>query len=421
MVAQRKSIFDNLRKSEAYIITAYSILVLFFATRMQDGPLVAISLLFSFLGFFRHRGMALGAIIISGPFVSLLSTGFYYTLAFVPFLLSSFIDVFKRKKRSKLFGVYLLCLSIVLISFAFGYKPDGVTLALQIICMTIFFTISESFTSKDVPIVIFSYICSAVLVCLFLYAGGLESMTGRLTFGENVKTMAFLCAIPMSFLLFSFIGKVYLFENLKKRYIVKIIDGALLLLFLLVTFMTLARGLMLALALGVILLALLSPKSIKSSIVLVLVAALTLVAYIYIESLGLFRTERLFEYEEFETGNGRTEIWIDHLNKISSLGEQYIILGTGPGNIARISSSDAYAHSMIFDYYFSYGVIGFLVFILIEFLVLRRLYIKTNIIPFVIVVTFLIAYATHGGAANPPFFILQALMLASINNNLLKR
>jgi hypothetical protein len=292
---------------------------------------------------------------------------------------------------------------------------------LQFISITAFYTISFTFTREELSITVFSYICSGLLVFIFINIVGLASYAGygRLSFNESAKSLAFTCALPMSFLLFSFLDGSYLFKNLTGKKYIKYVDAVLLLAFLLVIFMTLARGLMLALAIGALLTVYLSKKRSSEYFLALIVFAMVYFAYTYVESMDMFRTERLVAYDEFETGNGRTAIWLHHFRNIVALGSQYVVFGPGPGNIARLSYTDAYAHSMILDYFFSYGVVGFLTFVIIEIGVLKKLFNKNSPVSFVIIVTFLIAYATHGGAANPSFFILQGLMVANVKGRCL--
>lgn len=411
-----KNVFGKLNKGEIFTMIVFSVLCFFFAINGQGELLVALTLLFSCLGFFNHLGMALGAIIIAGSFVTQLSTGFFYVLSYVPFLLASFYKMVNKGLGAKPFVTFVFGLVLFFLSYLLGVEPDISVLLLQIISMAVFYTISSSFNQNDVAIAVFSYLCSGLLLFLFINTGGLLSNidSGRLAFGENVKGIAYSCSIPLVFLVFSFLDRSYLFDNFAGKKYIRIVDIVLIVIFLLIIFMTLARGLMLALVIGVVLLSLLTKKSGKSIFIVVIGAVLAMLVFNYVESLDVFRTERLFATEEYSTGNGRTEIWEHHFREISNLGSRYVVLGIGPGNVARVSMIEGYAHSMILDYYFSYGILGFLFFVIVEIVTLKRMFKRSNIIPFVVVVTYLIAYSTHGGAANPPFFILQGLMLANI-------
>lgn len=412
-----KAVFEDLNKSAGYILTAYSILCFLLIIGGQTDFVVVLMLLFSFLGFWGHYGIALGAIIISGPFISELSSGYISILPYIPFSISVFVKMLQRRINPKPFGILFFCFLLVFMSYLFGYNPDSVYLLLQIVCIFLFYTISQSFSRKDVSITIFSYICSGLLVLLFMYSSDITtyySETGRLGFGEHVKTLAFICAIPMVFLLFSLLNRSYLFSNMTKT-TYKIIDVVLLFVFLLAILMTLARGLLISVALGTLIMLIVSKKSGRTILGVLITFFLVIQAYSYVESLDVFRTERLFAYDEYASGNGRTEIWLEHITSMKELGARYVFWGVGPGNISRISNTDAYAHSMILDFFFSYGTIGFLTFIIIEIVTLKKLFDKTNTIPFVVILVFLIAYSTHGGAANMTFFILQGLMLAYSN------
>ena len=414
-----KIIFGKLNGREVISMIVFSVLCFLFSINGRGDLLVTIALLFSCLSFFKHLGMALGAIIIAGPFITQLSTGFFYALSYVPFLLASFYKMANKGLGAKSFLVFFGGIILVLLSYVLGVDPDSTVLILQIISMAVFCSISSTFSQNDVSITVFSYFCSGLLLFLFINAGGLLSNinAGRLAFGENVKTLAYICSIPFTFLLFSLLDRSYLFDNFAGKKYIRIIDIVLIVVFLMIIYMTLARGLMLALVMGVVLLSLLIKKRGKSFFIIIVGALLAIVVFNYVESLDLFRTERLFALEEFETGNGRIAIWEHHFREISSLGNIiYVVFGIGPGDVSRISMIEGYAHSMIFDYYFSYGIVGFLCFVLVEIVTLKKLFKRSNTIPFVVIVTYLIAYSTHGGAANIPFFILQGLMLASIQS-----
>ena len=415
---QEKTVFGVLNKWEALFIIAFSLICFALASSAQGNILAVLTLTVSLIfSLSKRRSLALSSVVVAGPLMAQLSTGFLLILSYVPFLAISLIRIFARKMDTKSFALYVCCLLIVFVSYIFGYKPDGVMLQLQIITMTVFYTIYASFERNQVPIVILGYICSALIVFGLMSSGGFTSFTdnGRLSFGEHVKDLAFTCAIPMSFILVSFIGKKFLFSNMTKNYF-KIIDGVLLALFLVIILMTLARGVILALAAGTALLLILSRQGTKSIIIFIVVASFVVYAFSYLESLDLFRTNRMMAYDEYVTGNGRMEIWTHHFKNMYEFGIQYILLGIGPGNISRISNTDYYGHSTILDYYFSYGIIGLVTFLLIELQVLKKLFRRCFNIPFVIVFTFILAYSTHGGAANISFFMLQALMLASVKN-----
>lgn len=416
----KQSVFGALNKGVGYIIIAYSFLCFLLVSNGYIELVTAMMLFFSFLGFLGYYGIALGAIIISGPFISEFSSGYMSILPYIVFSVSLFVKMLQKRFSLKSFGIFLICSVYALISYISGYEPDVVYLLLQIVCIFLFYTISNSFSIEEISITIFSYICGGLLILLYIYSGGVTTFyteTGRLGFGEHIKTLSFICAIPMVFLLFSILNRSYLFDNMTKK-INRIIEVILFLVLLLAVIMTLARGLIIAVLIGTLLMLVLTKKSGNTILGFLVVTVVTMWAYSYVESLDALRIDRLFAYDEFASGNGRTEIWLKHLTSMKELGFHYVLMGVGPGNISRIPNTmDAYAHSMIFDYFFSYGIIGFLTFLIVEFVTLKKLYIKNNVIPFVVIIVFLLAYLTHGGAPNITFFVLQGLMLAYARQN----
>lgn len=415
MEKYREAVFRKLNKWEAIIIMVYSLICFALARYAQENILGVFAFMTSLFFSLKKRSVALSAAIVVSPLFAQFSNGFFLILVYVPFLLFSLLYIISRRIEIKPFRIYLWCVLLVFVSYTFGYDPNDVILLLQIFSMTIFYTIYTSFNKSDVPIVIMGYICSAVIVCGLILSSDLTSFTslGRLSFGDNIKTLSFACAIPMSFILYSFLGKKNLFSNMANGFY-KIIEGVLLILFLLIILMTLARGVILSLVAGSVILLILSQKSIKVFLFFILISGLAVYVYFFLESLDLFRMDRIMAFDEYASGNGRTEIWEHYLKRIYEMGIHSVFWGTGPGDISRISHMDAYAHSTILDYYFSYGLVGFLTFLIIEFCILNKLFRYNSNIPFIIVITCVIAYSTHGSAANMTFFIIQAIMMVNL-------
>lgn len=414
----RPSILDSLRSKEIIALSLFSVVCLFLSLRGQSMILVALSFLLAVIYSIKNRAISLAVAIIAVPLYGENVSGYFQILAYMPFVVSSLFKALYLNGYKKNWVVLSCCLLLVVFSTLFGYEIDYIMLCIQIVAMAVLFCICVVFLPHDVPVVVFAYFCCALEVCAFIFMDGIDNhlIYGRMTYGENVKDLAFFCGIPLSFLLYSYLDGQNLFAN-NYNIIATIIKLFVTVLLVAVVFMTLARGLFLAFGLGSIVLLFLSKNKAKTYFLLFI--ALVFVVYLshYITSLDLFRVERLMEAEDYSTGGGRTDIWIHYLNKINDMGFQYIILGTGPGNISRISNIEFYAHSTILDYYFSYGIIGLIAFIFVEILILRKLYYDSNKIPFVIALTFIIAYSTHGGAANMNLFMLEALLVASVKKN----
>ena len=408
------AMFDKLVIIQAAVLAVFAVICLVLAVSGNGTLLAILTLLLSLVFSLKYRPLALATVITAGPLNELLTTGVLQIAVYVPFLLFSFIHFFTKKGKLSGILLYIWCILMVLLSYFFGYEPDTVMFLLQVFSMSMFYVVWQTFNKQDVPIVVWGYILSALVAIGYMSTGGLEAVTvtGRLSLGEHVKIVAFICAVPFVFILYPFIGRLYMFSNLAK-YRYKIVDILLLIVLMLTIFMTLARGLMVAIAIGVLLLMMFLRKK-KSIFFLLLIIMVAIYSFMYIESLDMFRTERMFAYEEYESGNGRTEIWLHYINKIFDMGGQYILFGTGPGNIERISNMGYYAHSTILDYFFSYGIMGIITFLIIEYLINLKLLKSANKIPFAISMTFLLAYATHGGAANLTLYLIQALMLICV-------
>lgn len=414
---QEEVIFGTLNKGEAIFIIAYSLVCFILASYAQGNILAMLAFIVSLFLSFTKKALALSTIIITSPLLAQFSTGFFLILSYLPFLLFSLFNIISKQFNANAFRAYLWCIFFVSISFVLGYNPDIVVLQLQIISMTAFYVIYSLLTRNDIPIVILGYICSALIVCGLIFSNGFTSLMsfGRLGFGDNIKTLSYICAIPLSFFLFTLLSKTSLFRS-KNQVYSKIIDGILFALFLFTIIMTLARGVMLSFMVGSVILLILSRKNIKTLFIFILVIAVVFYAYIFIESLDLFRTDRIMAFDEYASGNGRTEIWMHYFERIYEMGAHYVIFGIGPGEIARISNINVYAHSTILDYFFSFGIVGFSTLIIMEIYILRKLIGCNFNVPFAVVFTFIIAYSTHGSAANTSFFMLQALMIVSTKN-----
>lgn len=415
MDPSNRYLLEDLPKRNAIIIVFFSVISLLLALNNLSIGLVVVTFAFSLYYSFKNNIISLAIIIVSGPFLGELTTGFFQLLVYMPYMFTSLINIITHKKVGKACAYLFWSILVVLISFLIGYESNPITFYLQIIAMMMLFCTYINLTSKDAPSLVFAFICCAIAVCFFVFLGGLENNlhAGRLSFGENIKKLSSICAVPLSFLIYSFIGKIRLFSNVK-GFTAGVITIVISTILTAVLFMTLARGFFLALGIGVGMVLLFSQHKTYTYFLLVIVALLFVYIMQYIESFDLFRADRLSNIEEMSTGNGRIEIWTHYIRKISEMGPQYFFFGTGPGNIARISNIESYAHSTIFDYYFSYGIIGILTFIIIEYQLLKRLFRNECKIQFVIAVVFLFAYSTHGSAANMELFLLQSILIASI-------
>lgn len=410
-----KSIFCPLEKKDITIVILHSVISLLLAIMGQAELLVGVTFLLSFFYSFKRASLALALIIVSNPIIGELASGFLQVVLYLPLLATLFFRALSKSSYFfKAFALFVVSICVVCFSFFFGYKTDLITFALQIITMTLFFSMIVVFGPQDVPIIVFSFICSGLIVLCFIFMGEIENSmaVGRLLFGDSIKTLSFICAIPLSFYLYSYMGNLSLFGNNNLKW-----SGLLKLCVMIVLFsallMTLARGVLLSLIGGSLLMLFFTKRSTGKLFYYLFIAAIVMLVFQFVTDMDLFRMEHLTSFDEYSTGNGRTEIWADYINKMSQMGGQYVLFGTGPGNIERISNSGFYAHSTILDYYFSYGLFGFLIFTIVEILIMVKTFNKENIIPFIVVVTFLFAYSSHGGAANMQFFILQATMFAN--------
>ena len=389
----------------------YAIVIALLASRGMDKYIAPLNISLSLLLLFYNKALSLGIIIISGPLMQIYATGFLQIFTFVPFLLYSFVVSITQRHNV---GIHVLIAAVLYVSLSYlmGYKSDTTYYLLQIICMSMCYATYNVFQKEDLSIVIWAYICAAVMIIIYMSLVGIDNIiiSGRLDLGEGSKSLALVCTTPIVIAIFSMISGKPIFEN-RQSLFYNILTISLIAVLLIALLATGARGILLGIGIGIILLFLKQGSSIKKYIVLFILLLVSYQLFNYVIELDLFRMERFFAFEEYGSGNGRTEIWGHYLRKISNMGSGTIMFGTGPGNISRISNIDAYAHSTFLDYFFSYGLFGFFGVFIFEFKSLKFLYHKENMIPFAIVVTLLLCYMTHGVASNTSFFMLQSLMM----------
>ena len=109
--------------------------------------------------------------------------------------------------------------------------------------------------------------------------------------------------------------------------------------------------------------------------------------------------------------NGRTTIWLYHFQQMEKKGLYRYLIGVGPGNIARIGEIERYAHSTFLDFFFCYGLIGFVTMLYTQVRVFARI-IKCRSVACAAMLVFAITmYLTHGGAFNQTLFTLEVILI----------
>jgi hypothetical protein len=294
-----------------------------------------------------------------------------------------------------------------------GINPSVTTALLLIICVVFSLTIlnsSEKVDGKKGAALVWALICRAISITIYFliqYSRGVTLLQyGRLAFNDNIKTAAEVVAIPLLILLCIHVSGKRLFSNISLglwKYLIEISFGIVLVL-------TAARGMIFAILAG-LLMYIIGSKSKEKIIVRLIPVGILIAAFIITQySNTTYRISRIFADDD--TGfNGRFVIWKYYYDYIIQRGPMNIVFGLGPGDVARVGSINRYAHSTFIDYFFSYGLVGFVTCILAQIQVLKNIVRTSSWMYVSLIIACVIMYSTHGVAANTSFFILETVIL----------
>lgn len=118
-----------------------------------------------------------------------------------------------------------------------------------------------------------------------------------------------------------------------------------------------------------------------------------------------------------EGGNGRTEIWMNFILKMEQSGALRMIFGCGPGGLTKLTIGGTYAHSAIFDYFFSFGILGFIFIVyFLSAIIVKLIKIKSRFFIGIYILNFLM-FLTHGNYVEPLFLFLLGLCMGAACND----
>ena len=257
--------------------------------------------------------------------------------------------------------------------------------------------------------VVMGYICGGFSVTLYfllsLMKGEQVVMFRRLSFDGNIKSVATVAAIALMFAVLSLLSGKPLFSNVGGV----AIDIVMVVAFSVVVILTLAKGVLIGVVLGVAVYILFSPKTFRRLIRVIPIAVFSTAFIAVMMGSKMFVVQRLFE--EDTNLNGRTTIWLYHFQQMEKKGLYRYLIGVGPGNIARIGELERYAHSTFLDFFFCYGLIGFVTMLYTQVRVFARI-IKCRSVACAAMLVFAITmYLTHGGAFNQTLFTLEVILI----------
>ena len=356
---------------------------------------------------------------------TILSVLFWVMMVIPPF----FIYLFDQNGRIKTKYVFFLLIGFLLLlaSYLFGINSDFSTFIIQMFVLMVYLIFSEVYRRKTTRMVFISFIFAglfiAILVFCQLISGSAIKLWGyRLTYNGSVRTLSSPLAIP----LFYFFVQLVIPSNQKSQVWKKIFFIVAILALSALLILTYSRGVIISLLVALLYIMIMQLKKINLKFILGISLGILLVS-ILLNNIEI--DEAMFE--GLTSGSGRTELWQFFIKKMQEEGIFTCLFGFGPGPLTRMTENtiyeEFYAHSVLFDYLFSYGILGFL-FLLGMIIKVFSMVIKSKsslLVGFFILS--MLMYLTHGNAVNLQFHVLLGLCVSmalennqekSINNNL---
>ena len=414
-----ESEFGVINRKNALIMILVAIIIGIGNSFSQFLNITAVLILLAiFVSLLKNPFAGLGYYIVSSPFIFEIFPTYISVLILIIIAVVLFLKNPKMIRGFKAGILLLSSISIIIVSYFIGYKSNGNTAMLMIVCVAIVLILynhSNTMTEEDVSILVWSYICQAFTIAVYFLGqilnGGLSYTYGRLSFFGDIKTVSIIVSIPLIFILCTKLEGKKLFQNIDFG----IWSYGIVLVFSIILIATAARGMILAVLIAVIIQMIFSKnKKILIIKLLPVIFFLTLFIILNLNNPSL-RISRLFEGEEFASGNGRTEIWGAYISTIFNSGIHRILFGMGPGEISRIGNSGYYAHSAFLDFFFSYGLLGFIIIIVCEIKLLTVSIKSKDIIIISLMIALIIMYSVHGSCASTTLFILQIMLFMIIN------
>lgn len=330
-------------------------------------------------------------------------------------LLSSILRHNIIKKTSPYAAIFILFWLYSVISTVVGYKANLFSTVLLLYQLLIMIVIIY-YIRINRNIIIFSLVASGLCVCLYVFyqyiTGNASYFTISLVYGNGeeagqVKDLSTCVAIPAYFCFYSFLYD-------KVGMVKKILFALLFLVCIVVIVLTYSRGVLLSIGFSSILLILYYYKK-KITLGRIFVLAVSVIV--------LSSLLRNIDFEEdkmlsnLEGGNGRVDIWLFYISKLWQGGISRILLGLGAGDSIRITAgsmySDLYAHSVILDYLFSFGIIGFIFMAYLIFNTINVLFNKHLVFYMGLLVLVVTMFFTHGSYLNMLYHTVLAICIGS--------
>lgn len=298
----------------------------------------------------------------------------------------------------------------IFISFSYGYQsqilPALLTLSniLIFVCLVLIYK-----TPKDYISLVDSFWYGSIILAgctiLSIISGGIDDGE-RLGFGDSVRTLANGMLFPLFFKTIDWI------DGKNRSSLPSFLQNLFFVIFSTLLLLTLAKGAIFSLAISILLYAIINKK---------LNYKFTFAAVALVIVLVIIQIQGYIDFSRFGERNadlnGRTLIWDFYFDHLARKGSSGFWFGFGPGNVQRIAPTEYlgqyYAHSTVLDFFFSYGLIGFSLFIVFVVYLFKKCITIKNHIGMVFLILSLLTYSVTGASTNTQIFITFYVVLLS--------
>lgn len=340
--------------------------------------------------------------------------------------LIAILILLKDNNKSPLFQNLLQSLFfygiIVVISFCVGVQCTIMYVIRSLYVFMIAFAIGFHFCGSRVKLLYFTFLSSGLavmgIVMYQFYSGTMqlefEVGTGRLTYGEQVRTLSNALAFPVYYSFVEYLKAIEKGEYVKKVYWIGIVLLGIALILL-----TVSRGVIFAVGITLVFILLARMKNVKNTTLIVTTLFVALIIY-FVSTIQL-NTEYMFN--KIETFTGRDEIWDYYLGRVFHGSPLNFVFGYGPGDIKRLSVgtdfANAYEHSLFIGFFVSFGLIGFIYLLWVIYKIGKLLWDGNTKYDFGLFLLTMLLFVPFGTALKPLFYYLLGLCLAlSISESL---
>lgn len=332
---------------------------------------------------------------------------------FILLLLSIQMISNSKTMKTKTGTVALLLILSLVLSFLFGPNSSFKILFNIVLTLLVFFSFGTFYMQGKETYIIVSLITVGLFVGISTWlgfrSGSAEMLQDiKLSYRENIRTLANACAFPFVYCTCMLIQSISNNTFIKKWWILAV---SLLLGFLLIN--SYSRGALIASISAVVIYAILVNRRAKFSnkllIFLILAGFAALAAGVNIASDTMYDDTSMI---------ARSELWA-YLFSETTNSPLTVLFGLGTCNIKdyldNTPLSGLYTHSLILDYYFCYGLCGFLTFIYLLIYILSRLLKNNQSFMVSVFVLAVLMFFSHGTSTSLLFYGLMGMCLGRIN------